>query len=251
MTNNFQHQNFDSECYCGALLVAVLYDEASAAERREFERHAATCATCAEEFAAFQVVGNQFAEYRAEVLQPLRAPETFAPQFEAKQTESFGARLLERLRALVFPAGKIWQTGAAFAAFAVCAALIFAVLIAARRDEQQLALKKPDKQTQIQSSNQKLATEPAQTPAPQAQSSQQQIATTTKPAKNVDATTQTTKTAPRAARNKSSAPAAAKSGLTKPRAARPAIELEMTDDEQPEDAAPRLADLLEEIGSIE
>ncbi|MBS1808927.1 MAG: hypothetical protein JST84_12260 [Acidobacteria bacterium] len=49
----------ESNCGKQDLMVSYLYDEASQAERAEFERHQTTCATCRNELQAFQSVRQE------------------------------------------------------------------------------------------------------------------------------------------------------------------------------------------------
>jgi hypothetical protein len=106
-----EKQNRNSaECDRGELLVSVLYDEASPAERVEFEAHARACASCGDELAAFQRVRGELRGWEVGALPGIRIE--IRPGF------------LERLR----QAFAVLPAWARLAAAGACALVVLAAL---------------------------------------------------------------------------------------------------------------------------
>lgn len=125
MTNNNHKTKVDLPCAFADALVAVLYDEATDAERRKFELHLADCESCIEEFAAFGAVKTGIGEWRDAEFLPLATPEIVLPTIEKPvvvTTEN--TPWLDRVREILFPATGGWQGATALAALTICAALI-------------------------------------------------------------------------------------------------------------------------------
>ena len=120
MQNN-NHKS-DLNCAFGETLVAVLYNEATAAETENFERHLSRCRECSEELAAFGMLRNAVSDWRENEFVPLALPNIVLPD-KTRKIEPFATRshsLLQSLRAFFSPANFGWQLSAAgFAGFVI------------------------------------------------------------------------------------------------------------------------------------
>lgn len=125
MTNNNNKTKVDLPCAFAETLVAVLYDEATDAERRKVQLHLADCESCSEELAAFGAVRNAVGEWREAEFLPLATPEIILPTVEKPVVvETEKTSWLANLREFLFPATGGWQSATALATLAICAALI-------------------------------------------------------------------------------------------------------------------------------
>jgi hypothetical protein len=100
----------DNGCGKGELLVSVLYDEATAAQRSEFEGHLRECASCRAELAALREVRGDLRQWEAGPV----------PRITVEIKPSLAARLREAF-ALLPAWGRLAAAGA-------CALLILSVL---------------------------------------------------------------------------------------------------------------------------
>ncbi|HEX8567452.1 MAG TPA: hypothetical protein VF648_17570 [Pyrinomonadaceae bacterium] len=121
MQNNNNHKS-DLNCAFGETLVAVLYNEATAAETENFERHLNRCRECSEELAAFGMLRNAVSDWRETEFAPLALPNIVLPdeiqKIEPAVTEKHSP--LQSLRAFFTPANFGWQMAAAgFAGFII------------------------------------------------------------------------------------------------------------------------------------
>lgn len=129
-------------CERASDLVAVLYGEASAGERREFEFHMQQCGSCRIEFAAFGQVRESVREWRDEALAGFVASQTPAlASANAPAKKSAGAALRQ-----FFDLSPLWMKGAVgFAAMAFCLLAVLAVLRLGATDRgPQVATGNPD-----------------------------------------------------------------------------------------------------------
>lgn len=121
MQNNNNHKS-DLNCAFGETLVAVLYNEATAAETGNFERHLNRCRECSEELAAFGMLRNAVSDWRETEFAPLALPKIVLPD-ETQKIEPFAAGKhspLQSLRSFFTPANFGWQMAAAgFAGFII------------------------------------------------------------------------------------------------------------------------------------
>jgi|GEM_PF-3157727 len=121
MQNNNNHKS-DLNCAFGETLVAVLYNEATAAETENFERHLNRCRECSEEIAAFGMLRNTVSDWRETEFAPLALPSIVLPdeiqKIELAATEKHS--LVQLLRDFFTPADFGWQMAAAgFAGFII------------------------------------------------------------------------------------------------------------------------------------
>lgn len=108
-------------CHRAEDLVSFLYDEASAAEARDFADHAAQCDACRAELASFRQVHDSVMMWRNEAL-GANSVNAAAPLIETTVTMQ-RSRKLSALAALreFFTVSPIWLRGAtAFAALLLC-----------------------------------------------------------------------------------------------------------------------------------
>ena len=253
MTNNNSPNKFDRECAFAEMLVAVLYDEATASERLELNSHAAQCNSCRQELIEFGAIRNSIGEYRETILRNATAPEIVLPQ-NAFNAPSEKSGWLTNMRALLFSPNNGWQTTTAFAAFLICAALVFVFASGILQSQGDRQFVQNDLKTMPtpQKSNEIKAVE-----SPQAN-----VSATPKPpttdAASVPASNPLEAKSPQtsAPRNNNAVPRAKiVSPEVKPRKqkiqpARQPIDLEF-DDDAAEDDSLRLSDLLDEVGSVE
>ncbi|MEP6924720.1 MAG: hypothetical protein ABI954_09665 [Pyrinomonadaceae bacterium] len=125
MTNN-NHQT-ELSCDFAETLVAVLYNEATEAEKQQFEIHLGICAFCREELVSLGVVRGAVADWRKADFDWLENPSIILPTTEItpaapQRGEKIG--WVERLRKLLQPTEGYWQGATAFAAFAICVGLL-------------------------------------------------------------------------------------------------------------------------------
>ncbi len=250
--NNLPNES-DAQCAFAETLVQVLYDEATADERSEFDRHAAGCQSCSRELTQFGALRSSIGEYREVMLRNAAAPEIVLPQ-TAVQTPSEKFGWLTNLREFLFSPNNGWQAATAFAAFLICAALVFVFANGILQS----------------SADRQIVQNNLQTPPPPrksdeikpAESPQTNLSPIRKPpateASSVQASNPLEAKSPQksAPHNNNAQPRAkAVSPEIKPRKqktqpARQPINLEF-DDDAPEDDSLRLSDLLEEVGSVE
>ena len=85
-----ENQNGNSTgCGREELLMSVLYDEATPAERAEFEAHAGACASCGDELAAFQRLRGELRDWEVDQLPGIRIE--MRPGFFERLRQVFGA----------------------------------------------------------------------------------------------------------------------------------------------------------------
>jgi hypothetical protein len=123
MTKN-NHQN-DLPCAFSETIVAVLYGEATTAERQEFRKHFNNCVSCREELISFGSVRDVVAEWRAIDFDLVKTPITVLPEIEktfVRQTAKIS--WIERVRTYLLPNAGQMRGATAFAAFTVCALLL-------------------------------------------------------------------------------------------------------------------------------
>jgi len=121
MQNNNNHKS-DLNCAFGETLVAVLYNEATAAETENFERHLNRCRECSEEIAAFGMLRNAVSDWRENEFVPLALPNIVLPgEIQKIEPAATGKHSpLQSLRAFFTPANFGWQLSAAgFAGFII------------------------------------------------------------------------------------------------------------------------------------
>ena len=119
--NNCQN---DSPCRFAETLVAVLYGEATPAERKEFNKHYNDCSICREELITFGSVRDAVAEWRATDFDSVQMPAIILPEIKNELIApnvqiSWG----ERIRSFLLPGGRL-QSAAAFGALVICALLL-------------------------------------------------------------------------------------------------------------------------------
>lgn len=72
--------NNQKNCGFGEELVLYLYDECSAEEKKNFEMHLTSCASCIDEFAGFSAARSLVSEWREADFLPLEIPSIVLPQ---------------------------------------------------------------------------------------------------------------------------------------------------------------------------
>lgn len=85
LSNNHKSQS----CEFAESLMSYLYDEIPASEKRRFETHLTTCATCADELTDFQVTRSSILEWRDQEFLNLETPVISIPAIE--QEKSFAS----------------------------------------------------------------------------------------------------------------------------------------------------------------
>jgi hypothetical protein len=131
-------------CHRSEDLVTYLYNEASAAEARDFAHHVETCEACRAEFAVFSQVHEAILLWRNEALGAAFSP---APQAAPVPAEAMTdprefARHERKLPALAalrefFGVSPLWLRGAtAFAALLLCVLAVFTVSRLSQRTNQ-------------------------------------------------------------------------------------------------------------------
>lgn len=144
MKNNTNH-NSDFECGFAETLVAVLYDEATAAEADDFARHLDLCNHCGEELKTFGMLRSTVADWRESEFAKLASPiivlpsETEPGGFHADKKNS----TLEWLRGLLSPIHFGWQAAAAFSALAIFAFLGFVLTVNRHNSPQDFSVEAP------------------------------------------------------------------------------------------------------------
>lgn len=123
MLNNNNHFS----CAFAGQIVSYIYDEATAAERKEFETHLPNCLSCADEIAGFGLVRSSINEWRKkDEIFTLDAPALEIPNLRtanlAQTVSSEKVSLFDELRKL-FTISPAWAAG--FAALIVCVGLIW------------------------------------------------------------------------------------------------------------------------------
>lgn len=111
-------------------LVAYLYNEASASEAQDFERHAEHCASCKTELAAFGQVRSGIAEWRSHALGLVGATALANEVEPAQELSKPFARKPSALAALreFFALSPVWLRAATgLAGLAICALVLLAV----------------------------------------------------------------------------------------------------------------------------
>ena len=131
-------------CHRSEDLVTYLYNEASAAEARDFASHVESCESCRAEFAVFSQVHESILLWRNEALGAAFSPAPqAAPVLAEATTESRQfvrhQRKLPALAALreFFSVSPVWLRGAtAFAALLLCALAVLTVSRLSQRTDQ-------------------------------------------------------------------------------------------------------------------
>lgn len=123
------------DCERSEEMLAYLYDEADANERKSFELHMSGCAACRDEYASFGGVREAFAGWREESFAEAASLFPFAPWRRVEKRSA-----LEAARAF-FRLAPVWlQAGVATAALVVTALVAFALVnMDARRGQNETA----------------------------------------------------------------------------------------------------------------
>ncbi len=125
------NMNTPRDCERSEDLLAYLYREATASERKSFEQHMSGCAVCGEEYVALGGVREAFADWRDE---SFAEAASFYPFTEKQRIEKRSALVAVRE---FFRLAPVWmQAGGAIAALVVCALAAFALVNADIRREQ-------------------------------------------------------------------------------------------------------------------
>lgn len=133
---NYNHK-LKAPCEFTETLVALLYDEATAAEKREFEMHSRNCPVCLEEIISFGQVRNAVSEWREIDFASLETP---AIQLPIEENTFVGLTVKsswrKRLSQVLLPNGGFWQRAPVFAGFLFVGLLtIFGYSIISRVDD--------------------------------------------------------------------------------------------------------------------
>lgn len=258
LSNNHKAEN-DSSCVFAELLVSVLYDEANVGERREFNEHLPTCASCSEELAAFGLVRNAVSEYREKEFSRLLTPQIVLPERRKEVvSRSEQSSRIDSLREFLFPT-KNWLQGAtAFAGLTICVALLlilgYAILNNSNNQqiarENNLTINAPNNDLNNPKNNpvaNSLIESEKQEVKPEVEDSManQTLVTPARQKAKLKASTSTRSTV----RQNLARASKTKSQSTKTQQARQSLNLDFESDGY-EDDAPHLSDLLDEIGLV-
>ena len=118
------NKNHNQSCDQAENLIAVLYGEASQIEKTEFALHQNNCDSCRVDLALFGTTRSVLGEWRENDFLPLELPEILLPE-PIHLLDSRKPSWTERLRGILLPGQFGWQNAAAFGAIAVCATLVF------------------------------------------------------------------------------------------------------------------------------
>lgn len=122
MLNNKNH----SSCTFAGQIVSYIYDEATAAERKEFETHLPNCISCADEIAGFGLVRSSINEWRKDEFFTLESPALKIPallsQNPAQTVSSEKISWFENARK-IFTISPAWVAG--FAVLIICIGLVW------------------------------------------------------------------------------------------------------------------------------
>lgn len=112
----------DRNCEFAEQIVAYIYDESTAKERKEFESHLLNCFSCADEIAGFGLVRSSIGEWRKEDIFAFDAPALNIPQLRPVAVPSENSSWIDSLRKL-FSFSPMWAGG--FAALIVALGLVW------------------------------------------------------------------------------------------------------------------------------
>lgn len=119
--DNYQN---DLPCRFAETLVAVLYGEASAAERQAFKKHFNDCHVCRDELTSFGSIRDLVAEWRTTDFDSIKIPHIVLLEIaKTSETQAPQTSWSERIRSLIFSGGQL-DGAMVFAAIAVCAVLL-------------------------------------------------------------------------------------------------------------------------------
>lgn len=124
MSNNNQPAKSDFSCRFGETLIAVLYDEASEIEQRDFADHLNQCAACSSEVAAFGLTRAAITDWRNAEFASLVTPEITLPKNAILKATKIS--LIEQIKNFLLPGGKFFPSVPAFATVLICACLVTA-----------------------------------------------------------------------------------------------------------------------------
>ena len=134
MLNNNKHH---SSCAYAEQIVSYLYEEASSAEKIDFETHLETCARCADELSGFDFVRSSISQWRIEEISALEMPALEIPLWQSTgvvKTENVRVSWLENLKRVFSLSPKLAFGSAALAAVIACAGLVFIALNFSAKD---------------------------------------------------------------------------------------------------------------------
>lgn len=136
--------NTPRDCERSEDLLAYLYREATASERKSFEQHLTQCSACREEHVAFGGVREAFAGWRDE---SFREAASFYPFTEKQRIEKRSALVAVRE---FFRLAPVWlQASGVIAALVVCALAASALVNAdARREQNRIAFSTSSREPQ-------------------------------------------------------------------------------------------------------
>jgi hypothetical protein len=132
----------NSNCDFAEELVSYLYDEISGSEKLRFEKHLRNCSACQDELSGFSMTRNAVQEWKTVEFLPLQNPVIEIPYSQKAETVSRSWFAAIRDYLTLSPA---WMTAStAFAALAICAALIAVVISSFRNNNDFAEIKKDE-----------------------------------------------------------------------------------------------------------
>jgi anti-sigma factor RsiW len=133
---NSNHKN--SGCLYGEQLVSYLYDETGSAESSSFEKHLENCSACAEELTAFSGIKFSIGNWKLNDFAALETPVIEIPYEKPRKESEIGAvqeTWLARLRDL-FSLSPAWSLAAAsVAVLAICTGAVLIKVNSGRGDD--------------------------------------------------------------------------------------------------------------------
>ena len=132
------YNHHKSPCAFAEQLISYLYDEATAREKAAFDAHLSNCSNCTDELADFGFVRSSIVGWKNTEFSNLETPSIEIPYSAMVSIEK--QSWLDALRR-IFTLSPAWST--AFAAFAICAGLIFLGLNFSKNSEIANDIKKP------------------------------------------------------------------------------------------------------------